>query len=70
MPENKDKNHMKEAKFVLSQMKIANIRKQILEIENKIKSVNEYSPETLKLQKKHQDLTKERVALEKEMKSK
>ena len=70
MQENKDKNHMKEAKFVLSQMKIANIRKQILEIENKIKSVNEYSPETLKLQKKHQDLTKERVALEKEMKSK
>ena len=70
MQENKAQNHMKEAKFILSQMKIADIRKQILDIENKIKSVNEYSPETLELQKKHQDLTRERVALEKEMKSK
>ena len=70
MQENKAQNHMKEAKFILSQMKIADIRKQILDIENKIKSVNEYSPETLELQKKHQSLTKERVAIEREMKSK
>ena len=70
MQESKDKNHMKEAKFVLNQLKRVNIMKQIQDIENKIKSMNEYSPETLKLQKEHQDLIKERVALEKELKSK
>ncbi len=70
MQENKDKNHLKEAKFVLSQLKLSGIRKQIQEIENQIKSVNEYSPATLELQKKHQVLTKEKVDLEKGMRSK
>lgn len=70
MQENKDRNHMKEAKFVLNQLRLSGIRKQILEIENKIKSVNQYSPETLELQKKHQLLVKDRVALEKELRGK
>lgn len=70
MHESKDKNHIKEANFVLNQLKRVKIMKQIQEIENKIKSVNEYTPDTLELQKKHQNLIKERVALEKEMKGK
>jgi len=70
MQGSKDKNHMKEAKFILNQLKRINIMKQIQEIENKIKSFNEYSPETIELQKKHQSLIKERVAIEKEIRGK
>ncbi len=70
MQDNKDKSHLKEAKFTLNQLRLSDLKKKINEIENKIKSVNEYSPETTTLQKEHQALTKERVALEKEMRGK
>jgi DNA primase len=70
MQENKSKNHLKEAKFTLDQLKLIDLRKTIQGIENKIKSSNEYSPDTLELQKKHQVLTKEKVALEKAMRGK
>jgi DNA primase len=68
--DSKDKNHMKEAKFVLTQLKLSNTRKQIQEIENKIKSANQYAAETLEQQKKLMSLVKQRVELEKELRSK
>lgn len=70
MHDMKDRNHLKEAKFTLNQLRLSDLKKKINEIENKIKSVNQYSPETTILQKEHQVLTKERVALEKEMRGK
>jgi len=70
MQDSKSKNHLIEAKFAIEQLKLTDLRKQIQDIENKIKSANEYSPETLELQKKHQILTKEKVAIEKAMREK
>jgi DNA primase len=70
MHDMKDRNHLKEAKFTLNQLRLSDLKKKINEIENKIKSVNEYSPETTILQKEHQVLTKKRVSLEKEMRGK
>ncbi len=70
MQDNKSKNHLIEAKFTIQQLKLTDIRKQIQDIENKIKSANEYSPETLELQKKHQILIREKVTLEKAMREK
>jgi DNA primase len=70
MQDNKSKNHLIEAKFTLEQLKLGDIRKKIQEIENKIKSANEYSPNTLELQKQHQTLTQEKVAIEKAMRGK
>jgi len=70
MQDNKSKNHLIEAKFTLEQLKLGNIRKKIQEIENKIKSANEYSPDTLELQKQHQILTQEKVTIEKAMRGK
>ncbi|MBZ0201973.1 MAG: DNA primase [Ignavibacteria bacterium] len=65
----KDKNHLNEAKQVLNQLKLMNIRSKISDIDSKIKSANEYTPETLELLNLQQNLKKEQVELEKGMKS-
>jgi DNA primase len=70
MQNSKSKNHLKEAKFTLNQLRLSDLKKKINEIENKIKSVNQYSLETTILQKEHQALTKERVNLERAIRGK
>jgi hypothetical protein len=69
MQDNKDKNYITEAKIVVNQLKLYSIKNKIKEVETKIKSVNEYSPETLKLLTTQQNLKKEQLELEKELKT-
>lgn len=69
MAGSKDKNHLNEAKQLLNQLKLANIRGKISDIDSRIKSANEYTPETLELLNLQQNLKKEQVELEKGMKS-
>ncbi len=67
MQESKSKDHLREARFTIKQLKLKDIKKRILEVENKIKSSNKYSPDVLELQKQLQKLIKERVTEEEQI---
>ncbi len=66
----KNKNYMSEAIQVFSQLKLFNIRHQIKDIETKIKSANEYTPEILELLTAQQTLKREQLEIEKELRNK
>jgi DNA primase len=69
MQGSKNKNYLTEAAAILSQLKLQNIRQQIKEIEAKIKSSNEYSPEILELLTAQQSLKNEQLELERSLKT-
>lgn len=69
MQNEKRKDYMSEAKLVLNQLRLGNIKGRIKEIESAIKSVNEYTPDTMKLLTEQQTLKKEQLEIEKEMRS-
>jgi DNA primase len=68
--QNKDKNRMNDAKLVLNQLKLNNIKKKIADLENNMKAVNTYSQEALDLQPKLEELIREKISLENQLKSK
>lgn len=69
MQDNKKKDYMSEARLVITQLKLGNIKTRIKEVETKIKSDNEYTPETMKLLTEQQKLKNEQLVLERELKS-
>jgi DNA primase len=69
MQDNKKKNFMSEARLVINQLKLGNIKNKIKEVEAKIKSDNEYTPETMKLLTEQQKLKNEQLVLEKELRT-
>lgn len=69
MQEGKKKNFMNEARLVINQLKLGNIKSRIRDIDTKIKSSNEYSPETLELLTTQQHLKKQQIELEKELRT-
>jgi hypothetical protein len=66
----KNTNRMSEAKFVLNQLKLSHIKKQIADIENRMKTANTYSQEALDLQPMLEKLIREKMSLENQMKRK
>ncbi|MGA2667836.1 MAG: DNA primase [Ignavibacteria bacterium] len=68
--QDKDKNRMNDAKLVLNQLKLSNIKKKIAVLENNMKAVNTYSQEALDLQPKLEELIREKISLENQLKSK
>jgi hypothetical protein len=70
MKQEKDKDYSIEAKFILTQLKLANLRKKRKEIESKIKSANQYTPETRELMQQQQKLKVEEIELEKQLRGK
>jgi DNA primase len=69
MQEGKKKNFLNEARLVINQLKLGNIKSKIRDIDTKIKSSNEYSPETLELLTRQQKLKSEQLRLEKDMRT-
>lgn len=68
--QDKEKSRMSEAKFVLSQLRLSQIKKEITEIENTMKAVNTYSQEALNLQPKLEELIREKISMENQLKRK
>jgi len=68
--QDKEKSRISEAKFVLSQLKLSHIKKEIAEIENTMKATNTYSQKALDLQPKLEELIREKISLENQMKGK
>lgn len=66
----KNKNYMSEALQVMSQLRLFSIRHRIKDIEAKIKSANEYTPEILELLTAQQTLKREQLEIEKELRNK
>jgi len=69
MQDNKDKNYMSDARIIINQFKLTDIRNQIREIEGKLKASNKYEPEALVLLTEQQKLKNEQLVLEKSLKS-
>lgn len=69
MQDNKKKVFMSEARLVMNQLKLVNIKNQIKEVEAKIKSDNEYTPETMKLLTEQQQLKNQQLVIERELKA-
>jgi DNA primase len=69
LQEEKNKNYTSDARIIISQFKLLDIRKQIKEIENKLKASNKYEPEALELLTAQQKLKNEQLVLEKSLKS-
>jgi DNA primase len=69
MQDNKKKVFMSEARLVMNQLKLVNIKNQIKDVEAKIKSDNEYTPETMKLLTEQQKLKNQQLVIEKELKA-
>ncbi len=69
LQEEKNKNYTSDAKIIISQFKLIDIRKQIKEIENKLKASNKYEPEALELLTAQQKLKNEQLVLERSLKS-
>lgn len=69
MQGSKNKNYVAEAQAILSQLRLQSVRLRIKEIEAKIKSSNEYSPEILELLTAQQSLKNEQLELERSLKT-
>lgn len=69
MQGSKNKNYVAEAHAILNQLRLQNVRQRIKEIETKIKSSNQYSPEILELLTAQQSLKNEQLELERSLKS-
>lgn len=65
----KNRNYLSEANSVLNQLKLYSIRNKIKDIEQQIKSANQYSPDTLELLNTQQSLKREQLELEKSLRS-
>lgn len=65
----KNRNYLNEAKQVLSQLKLTNIKNTIKDIETKIKTIESSSPEILELLTEQQTLRREQMQIENSMKS-
>ena len=60
---------MSDARIIISQLKLTDIRNQIKEIENKLKASNHYEPEALVLLTAQQKLKNKQLELEKSLRT-
>lgn len=63
------KGFLDDAKLVIKKLKLMHLRKGISETEERIRSLNKYSPQTLELQSKMQGLIKEKLDIEKSLRT-
>lgn len=69
MQEAKNKNYTTDARIIISQFKLVDIKGKIHAIESKLKAANNYTPESMDLLTTQQKLKREQIELEKSLKA-